>query len=264
MIISIHSTFDLTNLKYIKMKNLSEKVAVVTGSSKGIGAAIALKLAKAGAKVIINYSGNQTAADEVVAQITSNGGEAFAIKANVSKKEEISRLFAESITHFGKVDIWVNNAGVMLNNFIKDLSEEQMEKQIDINFKGVFYSLQQAATKLADNGSIINLSSTVTRTIFPTYGVYAATKAAVEQMSRVFAKEIGARGINVNCVLPGPTGTDLFLDGKSEEQIAQLAGTNAFKRLGTPNDIAQVVAFLATDDAKWITGQSIGANGGMA
>ena len=144
------------------------------------------------------------------------------------------------------------------------MTQEQLEKSIDINFKGVFYSLQEAATKLADNGSIINLSSTVTRTIFPTYGVYSATKAAVEQLSRVFAKEIGPRGINVNCVLPGPTATDLFLTGKSEELIAQISSTNAFKRLGTPDEIAQVVTFLASDEAKWISGQSIGANGGMA
>lgn len=250
--------------KSIIMKNLSGKVAVVTGSSKGIGAAIAFRLSEAGAKVIVNYSGNQAAADETVSRIGSNGGEAHAIKADVSRKDEVIRLFDESIALFGKVDIWVNNAGVMLNALIKDLSEEQLEKQLGINVKGVFYSLQQAATRLADNGSIINLSSTVTRTIFPTYGVYAATKAAVEQMSRVFAKEIGTRGINVNCVLPGPTGTDLFLNGKSEEQIAQLASINAFKRLGTPEDIAKVVTFLATDDAKWISGQSIGANGGMA
>ena len=246
------------------MKKLSEKVAVVTGSSKGIGAAIAFKLSEAGAKVIVNYSGNQAAAEEVVSQIKSNGGDAFSIKADVSKKEEIARLFDESIAHFGKVDIWVNNAGVMLNALIQDLSEEQLEKQLDINVKGVFYSLQQAATKLSNNGSIINLSSTVTRTIFPTYGVYSATKAAVEQMSRVFSKEIGFKGINVNCVLPGPTGTDLFLNGKTEEQIGQLTSTNAFKRLGTPEDIARVAVFLATDEAKWITGQSIGANGGMA
>jgi 3-oxoacyl-[acyl-carrier protein] reductase len=246
------------------MKKLSEKVAVVTGSSKGIGAAIALGLSQEGAKIIINYSGNKAAADEIVSQIRSKGEDAFAIKADVSRKEEVSRLFDESIARFGKIDIWVNNAGVMLNALIKDLSEEQLEKQLDINVKGVFYSLQQAATKLSDNGSIINLSSTVTRTIFPTYGVYAATKAAVEQMSRVFAKEIGARGINVNCVLPGPTGTGLFLDGKSEEQIARLASANAFGRLGTPEDIAKVVAFLATQDAKWISGQSIGVNGGMA
>ncbi|MBO9690548.1 SDR family oxidoreductase [Chryseobacterium sp.] len=246
------------------MKNLTEKVAVVTGSSKGIGAAIALKLAQKGAKVIVNYSGNQAAADETVSRITSTGGQAIAVKADVSRKEEVEHLFDKTIEHFGKVDIWVNNAGVMLNALIKDLSEEQLEKQLDINIKGVFYSLQQAATKLSDNGSIINLSSTVTRTIFPTYGVYAATKAAVEQMSRIFAKEIGSRGINVNCVLPGPTGTDLFLNGKSEELIKQLASTNAFGRLGTPEDIAEVVAFLASNQAKWISGQSIGANGGMA
>jgi len=182
----------------------------------------------------------------------------------VSKKSDITRLFDESIAHFGRIDIWVNNAGIMQNSLIKELSEEQFNRQIDVNFKGVFYSLQEAASKLEDNGSIINLSSTVTRTIFPTYGVYSATKAAVEQMSRVFAKEIGARGINVNCVLPGPTGTDLFLAGKSEEQIAQLAATNAFKRLGRPEDIARVVVFLATEEAKWISGQCIGANGGMA
>jgi len=246
------------------MKSLLGKVAVVTGSSKGIGAAIAIKMSAAGALVIVNYSGNRVAAEETVAQIKNYGGQAHAIQADVSKKEDVIRLFDEAIAFYGKVDIWVNNAGVMLNALIKDLTEEQFEKQVDINFKGVFYALQQAATKLAEHGSIINLSSSVTRTIFPTYGVYAATKAAVEQMSRVFAKEIGSKGVNVNCVLPGPTATDLFLDGKSEEQIAQLASLNAFKRLGTPEDIAQMVVFLATDEAKWITGQSIGANGGMA
>ncbi|SFT09298.1 short chain dehydrogenase [Sphingobacterium wenxiniae] len=120
--------------------------------------------------------------------IKTNGGDAFAIQGYVSKRADIVRLFDETIAHFGKVDVWVNNAGVMLNAMIKDLGEDQFEKSIDINFKGVFYSLQEAASKLADNGSIINLSSTVTRTIFPTYGVYSATKAAVEQLSRVFAK----------------------------------------------------------------------------
>lgn len=246
------------------MSTLSGKIAVVTDSSKGIGAAIAQKLAKEGAKVIVNYNGNQTAANAVVESILINGGKAFAVQADVSQKEGVIHLFDQAIAQFGQVDIWVNNAGVMLNAMIKDLTQEQFEKSLDINFKGVFYSLQEAASKLADNGSIINLSSTVTRTIFPTYGVYSATKAAVEQLSRVFAKEIGPRGINVNCVLPGPTATDLFLTGKSEELIAQIASTNAFKRLGTPDEIAQVVTFLASDEAKWISGQSIGVNGGMA
>lgn len=133
------------------MKNLAEKVAVVTGSSKGIGAAIALRLAQEGARVVVNYSGNKAAADETVSGITSSGGEAIAIKADVSRKEEVIRLFTESTEHFGKVDIWVNNAGVMINALIKDLSEEQLEKQLYINFKGVFYSLQQAAAQLSDN-----------------------------------------------------------------------------------------------------------------
>lgn len=246
------------------MNTLAGKVAVVTGSSKGIGAAIAQKLAKEGAKVVINYNSNHTAAEAVAETIKVNGGKAFVLQADVSQKEAVVRLFDETVTHLGKVDIWVNNAGVMWNALIKDLSQEQFEKSIDINFKGVFYSLQEAATKLEDKGSIINISSTVTRTIFPTYGVYSATKAAVEQLSRVFAKEIGSRGINVNCVLPGPTATDLFFTGKSEELIAQIASTNAYKRLGTPEEIAQMVAFLATDEAKWISGQSIGVNGGMA
>ena len=246
------------------MTNLNGKVALITGASKGIGAEIASTLAKAGAKVIINFSGNQAAADKTVASIEAAGAVAFAIKADVSKKAEVANLFDSAIAKFGKVDILVNNAGVMLNGFIKDLSDEYFEKQVDINFKGVYYTLQQAATKLADHGSIINISSSVTRTIFPTYAVYSATKAAVEQMSRVFAKEVGAKDINVNTVLPGPTGTELFLEGKSEELIAQFASANAFKRLGTPQDIAKVVLFLASEEAKWISGQSIGANGGMA
>ncbi|MBL4662610.1 MAG: SDR family oxidoreductase [Flavobacteriaceae bacterium] len=246
------------------MSNLNQKVAIVTGSSRGIGAEIAKTLAKKGAKVVVNYSGNKVSADTVVDEISKAGGEAISIQADVSKSEDVARLFDEAKAHFGTIDILVNNAGVMLNAFIKDTTDDLFEKQMNINVKGVFNTLREASTKLADNGSIINLSSTVTRTIFLTYGIYSASKAAVEQMSRVFAKEVGCRGINVNCVLPGPTSTDLFLKGKSEELITQLASTNAFKRLGTPADIAKVIVYLASDDAKWISGQSIGANGAMA
>ena len=246
------------------MKNLSNKVVLVTGASRGIGAEIALEFAKAGAKLVVNYVGNKLAAENVVKEIVDLGSEAIAIQADMSKKNEVKRLFDQSIEHFGKLDVLVNNAGVMLNAFVKDLSDEQFEKQIDINFKGVYYSLQEAADKLENNGSIVNLSSSVTRTIFPSYGVYSATKAAVEQLSKVFAKEIGPKNINVNCVLPGPTATDLFIDGKTEDQINQIASMNAYKRLGNPSDIAKVVVFLATEEAKWISGQSLGANGGMA
>ncbi|VXA91870.1 Uncharacterized oxidoreductase MexAM1_META1p0182 [Flavobacterium sp. 9AF] len=246
------------------MNNLNQKVAIITGASRGIGAEIAKTLAKKGAKVVINYAGSKEDATKVVNEIIQNGSEAISIQADISKKEDVARLFNETISRFGKVDILVNNAGIMLNSLIKDADDDLFEKQININVKGVFNTLREASTKLAGNGSIINLSSTVTRTIFPTYGIYSASKAAVQQLSRVFAKEIGNRGINVNCVLPGPTATDLFLKGKSEQLIAQLASTNAFKRLGTPEDIAKIVAFLASDEAKWISGQDIGANGAMA
>ncbi|GAL82664.1 3-oxoacyl-[acyl-carrier protein] reductase [Algibacter lectus] len=246
------------------MSSLKGKIAIVTGSSRGIGAEIAKALGKNGAKIIINYTVNKDSAESVVNQIIQNGSEAISIQADVSLQKDVSRLFDETISHFGKIDVLVNNAGVMLNSLIKDTTDDLFDKQMNINVKGVFYTLREASTKLADNGSIINLSSTVTRTIFPTYGIYSASKIAIEQMSKVFAKEIGNRGINVNCVLPGPTSTELFLKGKSEELIAQLANNNAFKRLGTPSDIAKVVAFLASDEAKWISAQNIGANGAMA
>ncbi|WP_299780630.1 SDR family oxidoreductase [uncultured Formosa sp.] len=246
------------------MSVLNGKVAIVTGSSKGIGAEIAKNLAKNGAKVVVNYVGGKVAAENVVKEIIQNGFEAISIQADISKPEHVRNLFDTAISHFGKVDILVNNAGIMMNSLIKDTTDAVFEKQFNVNVKGVFNTLREASTQLADNGSIINISSTVTRTNFPTYGIYSATKSAVQQISSVFAKEIGNRGINVNCVLPGPTGTELFLEGKSKEMITQLSNSNAFKRLGTPSDIAKIVAFLVTDEAKWINGQNIGANGGMA
>tara|TARA_R110002049_G_scaffold277331_1_gene455795 strand:- start:264 stop:1004 length:741 start_codon:yes stop_codon:yes gene_type:complete len=246
------------------MSNLNQKVAIITGSSRGIGVEIAQQFAKTGVKVVVNYSESKDSADHIVNTILEEGGEAIAIQANVSKTEDVSRLFDDAMAHFGRIDILVNNAGLMLNSLIEDTAEDVFEKQMNVNVKGVFNTLREASTKLADNGSVIIFLSTVTRTIFPTYGIYSATKAAVEQMSKVFAKEIGRRGINVNCVLPEPTSTSLFLKGKSEKLIDQIASANAFNRLGTPDDIAKIVAFLASDDAKWISAQSIGANGGMA
>ncbi|GAA0542836.1 SDR family oxidoreductase [Chitinophaga japonensis] len=246
------------------MKNLTEKVALVTGASRGIGAEIAKELANAGAKVIINYAGNKAAAGSVVNDITSNGGDAFAVQADVSKADDVKRLFDEAIAHYGRIDILVNNAGVILYKLIKDTTDDDLTKILDINIKGVFNTLREAAGRLADNGAIINFSTSVNRLIMPTYGAYVATKSAVEQLTRVFAKEIGARGINVNSVSPGPTNTELFMDGKSAEAVARLAGLSAFNRIGEPADIAKVVAFLASDDAKWISAQNIGVNGAMA
>jgi len=246
------------------MENLANKVALVTGASRGIGARIAMELALAGAKVIVNYAGNKPAADAVVSSILESGGQAVAVKADVSKASEVKGLFDQAIAQYGRIDVLVNNAGVILYKPIKDTTEDELAKIIDVNIKGVFNTLREAATRLSDNGSIINFSSSVNRLIMPTYGAYVATKSAVEQLTRVFAKEIGHRNINVNSVSPGPTNTELFLDGKSEETISRLAGLSAFNRIGEPEDIARVVVFLASDNAKWISAQNIGVNGGMA
>ncbi len=247
------------------MINLTGKVILVTGSSRGIGATIAQQLAAAGAKVIVNYAGNQTAAEEVVQKIKdTTGAEAIALQADISKSGEVKNLFDQIITHFGKIDVLINNAGIMINSLIKDTTDEDFNKQFDINVKGTFNTLREAATRLADHGSIINFSTSVNRLMLPTYGPYVATKAAVEQLTRVFAKEVGARGINVNSISPGPTNTELFTNGKSQELIDRLASLSAFNRIAEPEDIAQVVLFLASDEAKWITAQNIGANGGMA
>jgi 3-oxoacyl-[acyl-carrier protein] reductase len=246
------------------METLNGKVVLVTGASRGIGATIANQIAEAGAKVIINYSGGKDAADKVVAQIIANGGEAIAVQADVSKTDEVKNLFDAAIAHFGKIDVLVNNAGIMITKLIKDTTDEDFTRQFDINVKGTFNTMREAATRLENNGSIINFSTSVNRIMLPSYATYVATKAAVEQLTRVFSKEIGSKGINVNSVSPGPTNTELFTNGKPQEVIDRLASLSAFNRLGEPDDIAKVVVFLASDNAKWITAQNIGVNGGMA
>lgn len=246
------------------MVELKGKTAIVTGASRGIGATIAIRLAEAGANVVVNYNGSQAKAQDVAEHIEKANGKSFLLQADVSKYSQAEKLFDTAIRHFGKVDILVNNAGVMKNNLIQNATDEDYDLNFEINVRGVFNMLKLASTKLAENGSIINFSSTTTRLMMPAYGLYSASKAAVEQMSRVFAKEIGGRGINVNSVLPGTTNTELFREGKSEESISKLASLTAFKRIGEPEDIAKTVLFLASDDAKWITGQNIATNGGLA
>ena len=246
------------------MSTLKNKIILVTGSSRGIGATIARQLAAAGASVIVNYAGGKDAAQQVVEDIKQQGGDAIALQADVSNSAEVTALFDAAIAHYGRIDVLVNNAGIMINKLIKDTTDEDFTRQFDINVKGTFNTLREAATRLADKGSIINFSTSVNRIMLPTYGTYVATKAAVEQLTRVFSKEVGPRGINVNSVSPGPTNTGLFTNGKSAEVIARLASLSAFNRIGEPEDIAKVVLFLASDDAKWITAQNIGANGGMA
>jgi 3-oxoacyl-[acyl-carrier protein] reductase len=246
------------------MSDLQDKVAIVTGSSRGIGSLIAQDLAKAGCRLIVNYSGSEAAAKDVVAQIVAAGGSAIAVQANVASPTDMTALFDAAINQYGKVDILVNNAGINIYKLVKDTTEEDFDRIFQINVKGVFFGLQQAATRLEANGRVINFSSSVTRLMLPTYGVYSATKASVEQLTRVFAKEVGARGITVNSISPGPTNTDLFLEGKTEETIQRLASMSALGRIGEPEDISRVVLFLASTSAGWVTGQNLGVNGGFA
>ena len=243
---------------------LRGKVALVTGSSRGIGRAIAERLGKDSASVIVNYTESADKAQEVAAAVESAGGQALAVQADVGKIADIKRLFAQTIEHFGRIDILVNNAGTLSTKPIAEVTEEDFDNLFAINVKGTFFACQQAALHMREGGRIINLSSTVTRLMLPSYGIYSASKGAVEQITRVLAKELGERGIAVNAVSPGPTDTELFRAGKTDEQITTMAQMAAFGRLGQVEDIADVVAFLASEEARWISGQNIRANGGFA
>ena len=243
---------------------LKGKVALITGASRGIGRAIAERLGRGGAAIVVNYARNADAARTVVTEIEAAGGKALAIQADVGRVSEVVRLFDETIARFGRLDILVNNAGIMFNKPVSAVTQEEFDRVFAVNVKGTFFACQQAATRLAEGGRIINFSSTTTVMMLPTYGAYVASKGAVEQLSRSLAKELGPRGITVNVVSPGPTDTELFNSGKTEEQRQRLAQASAFGRLGQPPEIAEVVAFLASDTANWVTGQNIRVNGGVA
>ncbi|OBQ52793.1 SDR family oxidoreductase [Tamlana sp. s12] len=241
---------------------LQNKVIIVTGASRGIGKEVAVLLAENGAKVVVNYANSKTEANATVESITQNGGTALAIKADVSQRHEVTHLFDKTIEVFGKIDVLVNNAGILVTKLLKDNTQDEFTKLFDVNVRGIFNTLQEADSKLADKGIIVNFSSSTAKLMFPNYALYSATKAAVEQITRVFSKEIG-RGISVNAIAPGATATELFLDGKSQETIDKLSAMNVFGRLAEPIDIAKIVLFLASDDSKWISGQVIGANGAL-
>jgi 3-oxoacyl-[acyl-carrier protein] reductase len=242
---------------------LDGKVALVTGASRGIGRAIAVRLGREGSAVVVNYSGRHEAAAETVAAIEAANGRALAVQGDVGKTSDIERLFDAAFEHFGKLDILVNNAGVFFTKPVADVTEEEYDRIFAVNVKGTFLACQQAAKRMADGGRIINFSSSTTAMMLPAYGAYVATKGAVEQLSHVLAKELGSRAITVNVVSPGPTDTELFAQGKTEQDKQRFVQMAALGRLGQPKDIADVVALLVSDDASWITGQNIRANGGM-
>src|SRR5271168_3166258 len=198
---------------------LKGKVALVTGASRGIGRAIALRLARDGAAVAVNFASNTAEAQKTAAEITAAGGTAVAIRADIGRVAEVVRMFDETLARFGKLDILVNNAGIMFIKPIGDVTEADFDRIFDINVKGTFFACQQAALRLADGGRIINFSSSTTARFMPNYNAYVATKGAVEQLTRSLAKELGPRGITINTVSPGPTETDLFMTGKTPQEI---------------------------------------------
>ncbi|MGW2236759.1 SDR family oxidoreductase [Streptomyces sp. NPDC001759] len=239
------------------------RVAVVTGGSRGIGRAVSRRLAQDGLAVVVNYARDDASAEETVAAITAAGGRAIAVRADVADEKEVAALFERTQEEFGGVDVVVNSAGRMALAPIADLDLAALDAMHRTNIRGTFVIAQQAARRLRAGGSFVGLSTSVVGTQFPTYGAYAASKGAVEAMTMILARELRGRDITVNTIAPGPTATDLFLEGKTPEQIDRLAKTPPLERLGTPQDIAQVVAFLTSPAGHWVNGQILRANGGM-
>ncbi|TCV95105.1 SDR family oxidoreductase [Biostraticola tofi] len=238
------------------------RVALVTGGSRGIGAEISKRLAADGFIVAVNYLSNLDAATAVVDEIVSSGGNAFAVAADISSLSDVAAMFATVEKRSGPIAVLVNNAGIMELAPIANMDAETFDRMVSINFTGTFNSLQQAARQMAEGGRVINISSSLTRLKLPTYGPYAATKAAVETLTAIFSRELKGRNITVNAVAPGPTATELFFKGKSDQLISNITRMAPLERLGRPEDIAAVVSFLAGPDGAWVNGQTLFANGG--
>jgi 3-oxoacyl-[acyl-carrier protein] reductase len=245
------------------MSTQAQKVALVTGASRGIGAAIARRLASDGFTVVINYAGKAAEAEQLAGEIEKDGGHAITAQADVSDPAAVARLFDAAEAAYGGVDVLVNNAGIMKLAPLTESDDALFDSQVAVNLKGTFNTLREAARRLRHGGRIVNLSTSVVGLKLENYAVYTATKAAVETLTAILSKELRGRSISVNAVAPGPTATDLFLDGKSPELIERMAKMSPLERLGTPADIANAVAFLAGPDGGWINGQVLRANGGI-
>ena len=243
------------------MNKLEGKVAVVTGASHGIGRAIAERLARDGAAVVINYSSREAEAASIVSEIEAAGGKALAVQADVTKRDDITRLFAEADRAFGRLDILVNNAGVGAMGPLDEVDEATWDRVFALNAKAPLFVTQEAARRMGEGGRIVNVSSTTTYFPLPGTSVYAASKAVPRIYTEVLARELGPKGITVNSVVPGPTIPGMFENAPEVHKVSA-AAQSPFNRIGTPDDIASVVSFLASQDAGWVTGQHIVANGG--
>lgn len=242
----------------------TQRIALVTGGSRGIGAAIVRRLARDGYAVAINYASSAAVAEALAGEIREAGGRAMAVRADVSQAAEVRTMFDQVEAGLGRIDVLVNSAGILKMVPLAETSDELYEQTFGINTRGTFNTLREAATRLADGGRIVNVSSTTIALNLPNYSVYIASKAAVESLTQVFAKELRGRRITVNAVAPGPVATELFLNGKSPELIEHYAKMPPLERLGQPEDISGVVSFLAGPDAGWVNGQILRANGGVA
>ncbi|KQW88453.1 3-ketoacyl-ACP reductase [Massilia sp. Root418] len=247
------------------MNSSQQQVAIVTGASRGIGAAIAQRLARDGYAVVVNYAGNAAEAHEVVRAIEGQGGAALAVQADVADPAAVQALFDSAVARFGRVDVLVNNAGIMPSSLptVAETDDQTFDRLFAVNVKGTFNTLRAAAGCLQHGGRIVNFSTSVIGLGLPGYAVYGATKGAVEVLTNIMAKELRGKNITVNAIAPGPTATDLFLNGKTEETVQRMAKMAPLERLGTPDDIAAAVAFLAGPDGGWINGQTLRANGGV-
>ncbi|MCX2926713.1 SDR family oxidoreductase [Streptomyces sp. NEAU-W12] len=241
----------------------ADRVAVVTGGSRGIGRAVCLKLARDGLAVVVNYVGDTAAAEETVKAIAAAGGRAVSVRADVADEHAVAALFDRAEGEFGGVDVVVNAAGRLALSPIADLDLAVLDALHRTNVRGAFVVAQQAARRLRAGGSFVGFSTSVVGTQLPAYGAYTASKGAVEALTLTLARELRGRDVTVNTVAPGPTATDLFVEGKTPGQIDALAKAPALERLGTPEDIARVVAFLAGPEGHWVNGQIVRANGGL-